>query len=206
VRINTHRICAHVLLLATLLVFPSITIASNLLLLKGSSLLDDTFYGPIDLPTAGVISATQIQTRAWGVDFDVTDHLAYDLTDKNIYIYDRSLYPGLPGLDERLPLSVGGTSTIREVLARQPFATFDTDLRILAVSDIYYEWNLPPDLLTGDINGDGVVDLTDAILVLQLMSGMQTSASVTKEAATRGDGKIGILDAIHALQNVPDMR
>lgn len=206
-RIITHSTWSYFSLLTIFFsIFPPITLAGNLLLFKGSSLQDDTFYGPIDLQAEGVISAAHIQTRAWGVDFDTSDHLAYDLTDKNIYIYDLSLYAGLPDLNETLPLSVGGNSTIREVLAHQPFVTLDTDLRMLVVTDIYYEWNLPADLVAGDINGDGAVDFTDAILVLQLISAIPPSTSLSKQAAIRGDGKISIFDAIHALQTAAGLK
>ena len=45
----------------------------------------------------------------------------------------------------------------------------------------------------GDIDNDGSVSLADAILALQLVSGL-TSDAVNKEADVNGDGKVDMLD------------
>lgn len=67
-----------------------------------------------------------------------------------------------------------------------------------------------PSALAGDINGDGDVDLADAILVLQVLVGM-TSASIrpsypTSGADVNGDAKIGLEEARYILQYVAGMR
>jgi subtilisin family serine protease len=62
---------------------------------------------------------------------------------------------------------------------------------------------VPPDSdapLVGDINNDGIIDLTDAILTLKLMSNIEPPVPVFKEADINNDGKIGFEEAVNALQ------
>jgi len=55
-----------------------------------------------------------------------------------------------------------------------------------------------PENLIGDLNGDNMVTLSDAILALQVSCGM--SFSVKAEADVNNDGKIGMSEAIYILQ------
>lgn len=55
--------------------------------------------------------------------------------------------------------------------------------------------------LMHDINGDGQVDLTDAILCLQVLSGLAPDG-IRLTADVNGDGKIGMAEAIYSLQKV----
>jgi hypothetical protein len=57
----------------------------------------------------------------------------------------------------------------------------------------------------GDVDGSGAVNLTDAILVLQLLSARATAAVYT-EAAAGGDGKIGMMEALAVLQHLSGLR
>ena len=57
----------------------------------------------------------------------------------------------------------------------------------------------------GDINDDGNVDLTDAILALQIVSGID-SRNIYKAADVNGDGKTGIQEVIYILQKVSELR
>ena len=61
-------------------------------------------------------------------------------------------------------------------------------------------------IVKGDINADGSVDLTDTILALQVMAGIEPSATVNKEADVNGDGKIGMEEAIYILQYIAGLR
>ena len=54
--------------------------------------------------------------------------------------------------------------------------------------------------ISGDINNDWRIDLTDAILTLKLMSNIEPPVPVFKEADINNDGKIGFEEAINALQ------
>jgi YD repeat-containing protein len=57
----------------------------------------------------------------------------------------------------------------------------------------------------GDINDDGKVDLTDAILSLQVLSGMLPN-SINTAADVNGDGKIGMSEAIYVMQKIAGLR
>jgi hypothetical protein len=57
----------------------------------------------------------------------------------------------------------------------------------------------------GDLNGDGTIDLQDAILALQILSSAPLT-QIYKEADINGDGTIGIPEAIYILQKVGEIR
>ena len=54
-------------------------------------------------------------------------------------------------------------------------------------------------LAKGDVNIDGNVDLSDAILCLQVVSGLMPG-NINPAADVNGDGKIGMAEALYALQ------
>ncbi|MCD6585823.1 MAG: hypothetical protein J7K96_08690, partial [Desulfobacteraceae bacterium] len=56
--------------------------------------------------------------------------------------------------------------------------------------------------IDGDVNGDSNVDLSDAILALQLMVGINPAQPIYKTADVNDDGQIGLEEAIRALQAV----
>ena len=60
--------------------------------------------------------------------------------------------------------------------------------------------------IQGDINGDGTVNLADAILAIQIISGIPPAVTVKKEADVNGDNKIGIEEAIYILQFIAGLR
>ncbi len=63
--------------------------------------------------------------------------------------------------------------------------------------------NVDPDPDTvGDVNEDGDVDLTDAILCLQTICGIETGETVSTTADVNSDGKIGVAEAIYILRSV----
>ena len=54
----------------------------------------------------------------------------------------------------------------------------------------------------GDIDDNGIIDITDAILAFQTVSGTVPTAEVFKEADVNEDGKIGIAEAIYILRYI----
>jgi hypothetical protein len=64
--------------------------------------------------------------------------------------------------------------------------------------------------LTSDLNGDGKVDLADAIIALQVMAGMQPqgmrSNYTTSNADVNGDVKVGMPELLYVLQKVAGAR
>ncbi len=62
--------------------------------------------------------------------------------------------------------------------------------------------------LSGDINGDKVVDLKDAILILKMLCGISISEQITITSCTdiNGDGKIGFEEVLYILQKITSVR
>jgi len=63
----------------------------------------------------------------------------------------------------------------------------------------------PETCIPGDVNGDGKVDLADAMLVLRILAGMPV-ANVNLNADLNGDGKIGLEELGYILQKVAGLR
>ena len=58
----------------------------------------------------------------------------------------------------------------------------------------------------GDINDDGNIDLTDAVLALQIVSGIGLYQNIYSAADVNGDGKVGIQEVVYILQKVSESR
>jgi formylglycine-generating enzyme len=63
-----------------------------------------------------------------------------------------------------------------------------------------------PMLVRGDLNGDGNVDIADAIIALQLLGWVTPVEEVFKSADVDQDGKLGMAEAIHVLQIIAQIR
>jgi hypothetical protein len=66
-------------------------------------------------------------------------------------------------------------------------------------------YNIAP-LLKGDVNGNGAVDLTDALLAMQVLSRITPAPPFYKNADVSGDVRIGLQEAIYILQKMAEMR
>jgi hypothetical protein len=62
----------------------------------------------------------------------------------------------------------------------------------------------PP--ILGDVNGDGLVDLADAIVVLKVMAQIDQGDAVHVTGDVNGDGKIGLAEASYAFQKAAGLR
>ncbi len=58
----------------------------------------------------------------------------------------------------------------------------------------------------GDVNGDGVLNLADIIVILQEMSRIYSQEGTNKAADIDGDGRIGMAEAVYLLQLIGDIR
>ena len=61
-------------------------------------------------------------------------------------------------------------------------------------------------VLKGDINGNGTIDLTDAVVAMQILSRVTPAQPINKNADIDGDGKIGLPEVIFILQRAVDLR
>ena len=57
-----------------------------------------------------------------------------------------------------------------------------------------------------DVNQDGVLDIKDAILSMQVLAGVTPAQPVSKDADIDGDRRIGLAEAIYVLQKVAGLR
>ena len=60
--------------------------------------------------------------------------------------------------------------------------------------------------LPGGVDNSGVIDVSDAILTLQLASGINPAIPVYQEADINANGKIGLAEAIYSLQKAANLR
>jgi hypothetical protein len=58
----------------------------------------------------------------------------------------------------------------------------------------------------GSVDGDCVVELSDAILALQISAGITPSAPVTLQADVDGNDRIGLAEVIYILQVMAGLR
>jgi hypothetical protein len=59
--------------------------------------------------------------------------------------------------------------------------------------------------MKGDVNGDGIIDLADLVLSLQLLAGMSVS-DVHRGADVNADGRIGLEEALYILGKAAGLR
>lgn len=171
----------------------------------GQSLQDDTFYNEINVPGYGMISLFSIQSAIWDLEFTTTDHVVYNIEENRAFVYQEAAWIHLPGLNASLPVSTGGTDSINNLLTTHPLVVFNSDLWSYTVQEPFFASSRgSTPLIAGDINGDNVVDLTDTILVLQLMSGQPPAATIYNEAAVNGQSIISLNDAVYTLQHLAD--
>ncbi len=54
----------------------------------------------------------------------------------------------------------------------------------------------------GDINNDGIIDLTDAVLANRILTGLELNGEIFTKADVNDDGSIGLPEAIYILQSI----
>ena len=64
------------------------------------------------------------------------------------------------------------------------------------------EWSSATDAPRGDVNGDGTVDETDVIAILEIAQGYRTATPKELHADPNGDGKLAVDDAIRVLRTL----
>jgi hypothetical protein len=157
---------------------------------------------------SGLVSAKGIQ-RVWAIimppdytpgspDTPDTELPAIDLTDTEGY----GVYQGTYG------------NFIQEGTYMITVYATDTDgiYSLPIETTVIQNKGTTPDISKGDINGDGEVNLTDAIIVLKIMTaqenlqGFQNLEGLTTSADVNSDDKIGPEEVIYVLQELAELR
>ena len=60
--------------------------------------------------------------------------------------------------------------------------------------------------IAGDVNGDGLVDLKDAVIGLQVCAGITPTDALYLSGDVNGDGIVGVPEAVFGLQMVSGLR
>ena len=68
------------------------------------------------------------------------------------------------------------------------------------------DFALEPESTPGDVDGDGILDLEDAVTALKIMSGTGPSDGVNLGADVNGDGRIGMEEILYIMQAVGGLR
>jgi hypothetical protein len=122
-----------------------------------------------------------------------------DSTSSSVWSTD---YAGPAGEHEIFGTIGAGSLASGQFVKIQFDDTYTTD-RYLHIAEVQVWGDVAP--VIGDVNNDTSVDLTDAILALQVVNGMEPQGIVSA-ADINGDQGIGLEEAIYALQVVDDLK
>ncbi|MCG6534139.1 MAG: chitobiase/beta-hexosaminidase C-terminal domain-containing protein, partial [Syntrophales bacterium LBB04] len=94
------------------------------------------------------------------------------------------------------PIQIAATITLK-------FFAKDTAGNVEPLKSVVYNIT---STLKGDIDGNGSIELTDAVIAMQLFSGFTSAKPVNKYADVDGNGRIGPPEVIYVLQKVAGIR
>jgi hypothetical protein len=95
------------------------------------------------------------------------------------------------------PVLVDQTTTLKAIAFKTGFAASDIAAGL---------YTIQPPIAPGDVDGDGLVDLKDAILALRITAATGPTAGLPQEADVDGDTIIGIAEAIFILHHSGGLR
>jgi hypothetical protein len=96
-----------------------------------------------------------------------------------------------------VPIPIAATTTLK-------YFAKDTVGNREAVKIMTYDVVIP--IIKGDVNNDGVVNLHDLVLGLQVLSRTTPAQTIHREANISGNGKIGLAEVIYILHKVAGIR
>jgi hypothetical protein len=134
----------------TALSLPVKSWAGSAIVLKGSTLVEDTINGLLTIPYM------EIQVSCWGVAYSGDDLLVYEPSMRTCSIYEDSLVSNLPDPDGIITLSDGRTGTLAEILEDELFVIIDTAVGIGTVDVMdHFAATVPLVPQGGDGGGSG---------------------------------------------------
>ena len=77
---------------------------------------------------------------------------------------------------------------------------------VLSDRNVKIDFRLSDFPIPGDVDGNGRVDLADAVVALRIVAGVNVTPSPPPTASLAGNGKIGLAEAIYALQKAAGVR
>lgn len=101
--------------------------------------------------------------------------------------------------------NLNGTAiTTAQTMSRDTYESLSWDFNnVWSISANCYpklKWQATePDVKKGDLNGDGEIDITDIIMIIDVMSGQRTSEQEVAAADVNDDGEVDITDIIAAI-------
>lgn len=101
--------------------------------------------------------------------------------------------------------NLNGTAiTTAQTMSRDTYESLSWDFNnVWSISANRYpklKWQATePDVTKGDLNGDGEIDITDIIMIIDVMSGQRTSEQEVAAADVNGDSEVDITDIIAAI-------
>ena len=129
--------------------------AGTAIVLKGSSLMEDTINGLLTIPYM------EIQVSCWGIAYSGDDLLVYEPSMRTCSMYEDSLVSNLPDPAGIITLSDGRTGTLEEILEEELFVIIDTAVGIGTVDVMdHFAATVPLVPQGGDGGGSGGGDTT----------------------------------------------
>jgi hypothetical protein len=142
-----------------------------------------------------------LRNASGGVLFAAGTDVIHSTFSRDRYILDASLKQNPGGYGSYYPYEPGkGDQYLLSVSCPNADVSPATIAGLLKISLAGAVW-------PGDINGDGSVTLVDAVLVMQMLSGMDmTGKTIILQADANGDHRIGLAEVIFILQRAVGLR
>ena len=128
---------AFCLVFCLLVAFPGWSLASGVMIIKGSTLMEGTMEGLVTLPEGLAVSRMEIDVASWGLNFESEDFIVYDPSMGACTLYEEALILNLPDPGEILTSVDGKTGTLSDFLEEEPYVVYDTDLRMIGTMGLF---------------------------------------------------------------------
>ena len=161
------------------LICDNVQVPEGTILTKNFALTASGIAAPVFAPAGGAYAAVQ------------TIELTCATPDAVIYYTIDGTDPTENSVCYGAPIPVEASTTIR---AR----AFKTGMAPSAISVAEYTITLRP----GDLTGNGVIDLADAVCAMQILTGMEPAADVYLQAEVNKDGKIGLEEVVYIIGEI----